>query len=175
MLICDDDEGVLISLKEMLENILSQQIDKKDIHILTFKTTYDMMDYLEEKSASVDAVVLDIELNDEGGANGIDLAVKIEKEYGYIKIIFCTGYIKRSKRKNVDRDTSKSTPFIVTIKSDNRTGRYRLFAYDKSDMLAFVLFLESYFNNVNVLDFTSADIEMMYHSSNFGLKMLYSI
>lgn len=98
ILICDDDEKVLDSLKKMTEEIFKQFTPRKDLDIETFSTTYDLLDYLEEKNKCVDAVILDIELNDENGIDGIELAEKIEKEYSYVKIIFCTGFLKYSEK-----------------------------------------------------------------------------
>lgn len=46
ILICDDDEKVLNSLKVMTEDILNQIILYKDIQIETFSTTYDLMDFV---------------------------------------------------------------------------------------------------------------------------------
>lgn len=97
ILICDDDKKTLGSLKEMTEDILKQHVEYGDIYVETFTTTYDLMEYLEEKSAYVDAVILDIELNDADGIDGIDLAARIQSEYSYIHIIFCTGYLKYSE------------------------------------------------------------------------------
>lgn len=94
ILICDDDENALDSLKEMTEGVLGQHIVHDDIYVETFTTTYDLTEYLEEKGAYVDAVILDIELNDADGIDGIDLAARIQSEYSYIHIIFCTGYLK---------------------------------------------------------------------------------
>lgn len=97
ILICDDDERALNSLKEMTEDILKQHMGQNDIYVETFVTSYDLTEYLEEKGAYVDAVILDIELNDADGINGIDLAARIQSEYSYIHIIFCTGYLKYSE------------------------------------------------------------------------------
>lgn len=94
ILICDDDKNALYGLKEMTEDILKQNMADDDIYVEAFTTTYDLTEYLEEKSAYVDAVILDIELNDADGIDGIDLAEKIQSEYSYIHIIFCTGYLK---------------------------------------------------------------------------------
>lgn len=98
ILICDDDKKVLDSLKIMTEDILKQLMPYKDIDVEIFSTVYDLLDYLEEKNKCVDAVILDIELNDENGIDGIELAEKIEEEYSYIKIIFCTAFIKYSEK-----------------------------------------------------------------------------
>lgn len=97
ILICDDDEKTLSSLKEMTENILKQHMAHDNIYVETFTTTYDLTEYLEGKSAYVDAVILDIELNDADGIDGIDLAARIQNEYSHIHIIFCTGYLKYSE------------------------------------------------------------------------------
>lgn len=82
-------------------------------------------------------------------------------------------HIKRSKRKNVDQNTSKRTPFVVMIKNTDKFDRYKLFAYDKCDMLAFVLFLEFFFNKKIISNLSPMEVEKMYYSSNFGLKMYY--
>lgn len=82
-------------------------------------------------------------------------------------------HIRRSKKKNVDQDTSKRTPFIVLVKCNGKVDRYKLFAYDKCDMLAFLLFLESSFNKKIITNLSPTEIEKMYYSSNFGLKMYY--
>ncbi len=95
ILICDDERNVLASLKSMTEDILKSHIPCGNIDIKTFDSAYDMFEYIEDAGKYVDAVILDIELND---IDGIEAANKIEKEYGYIKIIFCTGFIKYSEK-----------------------------------------------------------------------------
>ncbi len=94
ILICEDEENVLEDLKQKIEYNLKNIIADEAVTVLGFSNIFSLYDYLEKRNDFVDAIFLDIELNDLSGSNGICVAEKIQKEFSDIKIVFCTGYLK---------------------------------------------------------------------------------
>lgn len=94
ILVCEDEENVLEDLRTRIESNLKALVSEEAVSVQGFNSIFSLYDYLEERKEIVDAIFLDIELNDLSGENGICVAEKIQKEYKSVKIIFCTGYIK---------------------------------------------------------------------------------
>lgn len=94
ILICEDEETVLEDLRVRIERNMKVLVSDEVVTVNAFSSIFSLYDYLEERKDIVDAVFLDIELNDLSGEDGICVADKIQKEYSDIKIVFCTGYIK---------------------------------------------------------------------------------
>lgn len=94
ILVCEDEENVLEDLSLRIESNLKALITEEAVTVHGFRSIFSLNDYLDKREDIVDAIFLDIELNDLSGVDGICVAEKIQKEYSHIKIIFCTGYIK---------------------------------------------------------------------------------
>lgn len=83
--------------------------------------------------------------------------------------------MKRMNRKTADRSTYLYVPYTMTVKTLNQKEKYTLFAYDKADLFAFILFLEFFFKRTDASNFSKFDIEKMYYSHEFGLDLTYSV
>lgn len=92
VLVCDDEEIVLEDLRLRIEKNLKKLMNDETVTVQGFSSIFSMYDYLDSRKEIVDAIFLDIKLNDVSGEDGICVAEKIQKEYKFIKIIFCTGY-----------------------------------------------------------------------------------
>lgn len=83
--ICDDD----IKWREYVENVLSEYLSKSSmtIELEHFSNKGDVEEY---KGKPLDAVLMDIELDEE---NGIELALRINEKWENCKIIYLTNYL----------------------------------------------------------------------------------
>lgn len=94
VLVCEDEEMVLEDLILRIEKNLKELMADETVKVQGFSSIFSLYDYLDGRKEIVDAIFLDIKLNDVSGEDGICVAEKIQKEYKFIKIIFCTGYVE---------------------------------------------------------------------------------
>ena len=94
ILVCEYEETILEDLRLRIEKNLKELMTDETIAVQGFSSIFSLYDYLDSRREIVDAIFMDIKLNDLSGEDGISVAEKIQKEYKFIKIIFCTGYIE---------------------------------------------------------------------------------
>lgn len=67
VLVCDDEEIVLEDLRLRIEKNLKKLMNDEAVTVQGFSSIFSMYDYLDSRKEIVDAIFLDIKLNDVSG------------------------------------------------------------------------------------------------------------
>ena len=87
IVICDDDNGLLLSTKAWVEKFFS----KEKLSISTFSNTAEFIDFFKNDGFA-DIIIMDIELDN--GNNGIDIIKSLKDKITGSRVIYLTGFIE---------------------------------------------------------------------------------
>lgn len=89
VVICDDDQGYLQSIKEKVENWAAEKVVSQAIVIHTFLSSEDLLDAWES-GLEIDMLFLDVQIPHE--LSGMEVAKQIFEKNEYVPIAFITNY-----------------------------------------------------------------------------------